>query len=73
MKRIIFAVIAIFFVIEIARESVGWALIIGAFLFYVLAHLNEGRTHKRDESNSRVRYDQADKASRYQNDLINKK
>jgi len=72
--RIIFTLLAIFLTLEIARESIGWSLILGSFLFCILAWLwKEPRTHEPDESNARVRYDQADKSAREQSDLIEKK
>jgi cbb3-type cytochrome oxidase subunit 3 len=70
--RIIFTLLAIFLTLEIARESIGLALIIGCFFYCVLLWLWKEKTHEPDESNARVRYDQADKASREQNELINK-
>lgn len=73
MIRIIFTVIAVYFVMQIARESLGEALLIGCFLFLVLLWMNNPRSHRAGESNSRIRYSQADKIAREQNELINKK
>jgi len=70
--RIIFTLLAIFLTLEIARESAGWALVIGAFFYAILLWFWKEPTHGPDETNARVRYNQADKIAREQNDLINK-
>lgn len=73
MTRIIFAIIAIFFVLQIARESTGAAILTGCFFFLILIWMNNPRSHSPGESNSRIRYKQASDIAREMNELINKK
>jgi len=69
MIRIIFTIIAIFLVLAIARESIGWALITGAFLFCILCWLN----NEPDSVRKRNRRINAATHARDMNDLINQK
>lgn len=72
MIRIIFTIIAIFLVLAIARESMGWALIIGAFLFCLLCWLNNEPDQYRKKRIRNARINAAEQA-RSMNELINQK
>lgn len=70
MIKLFFAVLAIFLILSIARESIEWALLAGCFLFCVLCWLNHEpeSNRKKRERNNRIANE-----SRNQNELINQK
>lgn len=70
MIKLFFTVFAVFLTLAIARESIVWALIIGAFLFVVLCWLNNEPDSNRRK---RARNQKIESAARGQNKLINQK
>jgi ABC-type bacteriocin/lantibiotic exporter with double-glycine peptidase domain len=61
-----FTAFAIYLIWHISKVSLGYAVLIALFLFFVLLWLNKpNRTDKI--------YERANKAARQQNELINKK
>ena len=48
LSKIIFLLFAVYMILQIARESIGWAVLTGAFLFLVACWLNhEPEQHKK--------------------------
>ena len=71
MKTIL-AIISIFMVMQVSRESAGGAILLGAFCFIALCWRGKEKPFVPDERSARVRYNEATKIAREQQELLKK-
>ena len=65
MTKILFTIFSVFGVIAIAKQSIVWAMVIGAFLFCILCWLN-------CEPSKKPKYKTPGTSAREQQKLINR-